>query len=91
MVWYSPREDLPPMPKEKWLSGEPFLGVFKGVPANTFFFYVVSAEYHDSSVRYVEAGGEQYCWFDESELVAWTSINELTEDLLRTKPELSFY
>ena len=85
MKWYKPIEKMPPLPSKDdgYSNGEPFLGVFQDSEEGDYF-YVVSAEWdnpgYKTKLRYVEAGGEQYSYWDENELIAWTSLEELKKD-----------
>lgn len=87
MKWYKPTEKMPPLPGEDgYWNGKAFLGVFQ-YPEEGNFFYIVNAEWDDpgykTKLRYVEASGErgeQYSYWDENELIAWTSLEELKKD-----------
>lgn len=84
MKWYKPTEKMPPLPGEDgYWNGKHFLGVFQ-YPEEGNYFCIVSAEWDDPEYKtklcYVEADGEQYSYWDENELIAWTSLEELKKD-----------
>ena len=96
MKWYKPTEKMPPPPGEDgYWDGEPFLGVFQYPEEDNYFYYMVRAEWDDPKYRtklhYVEAGGEQYSYWDENELIAWTSLEELKKDFYTAFTDQSFY
>ena len=92
MEWYNPKTNPPPMADRINWMGPAFLGVFKDMDSNKPYFYFVRQEVrYDGTAKYIEAGGEQYAWWSEDELIAWTSLEEVEKDFFTAMPERIFY
>jgi len=44
-----------------------------------FSYYVVRYEKLGNKIQYVEAGGEEYMYFDENEIIGWIDLSELDD------------
>ena len=77
MKWY--KFDEIPFPEGSYmsLSGD-FLGLFYDPYSKSLYPYVVTYDYKDK--EFIEARGEQYYSFSPDSLVAWTTIEEVTND-----------
>lgn len=78
MKWYSIKDKRPP--KKNGLNW-PFLALVD--IGNERIPYLVTEDVHYGEPRYVEAYGEQYMWWSEDEIIAWTTIGEVIKDYLK--------
>lgn len=47
-------------------------------------YYVVVPRKYDNMIKYEEAGGEQYSWWDEDELEGWSPLSEIEKNEIWT-------
>ena len=77
----------------KWHTEEPPTAVdilcCFGIKENPFF-YVCGKYEHKNKKVLIEASGEEYAEWPLEELIAWTTFDELKNDLLKQFPYLIF-